>query len=460
MNSDRIASIYVARLALLLTAAISTAFYCGPATTQPDAPETPEAVTEPGLPAGLVREVEANPRFQELARFIAGRELEQGAELYPLTTGGSYQAYRKRVRAAWERYETNHLAALRKWNPTLKNKGCGPNVFYPFSGPDITHAVSLFPDAPTYILFGLEKVGPIPSPLAKNESGEAKKLNAVFEAVGDVLGRNFFKTIDMAVEVGQNDYSGVAGLLLFFLGNLDYEVLNGFPVVIAADGSIREHASAGVEGPATGVTYFFRKAGGPVQQVSYFSINLADSAFGENVKNFLKGRRSIVTKLKAASYLMYRPSFDGMRSTILGRSNCVLTDASGVPFHYLNNARWNLELFGVYRRPVPLFKSRFQPDFFVTLKEAAPERLPFSYGYNYGPGLSHLVFAVRDLERNPYFAPTFDDSASIGDNTVWLADKRTMIYERKFANGEVSLDKTELSETKHERPTLHKKKKQ
>lgn len=438
---------------------LATALACGPTATHSGGDASGSQAEDPGLPAGLVREVETNPRFAELARFIAGQGLEADAQLHALTTGGAYQSYQKRVRAAWDRYETNHIAAMRDWNPALKNKGCGPNVFYPFSGPDITHAVSLFPDAPTYVLFGLEPVGPIPAPNLKNRAGEARKLNAVLEAVGDVLGRNFFKTIDMAVEVGQNDYSGVAGLLLFFLGNLEYEVLNGFPVVIAPNGSIREHAAARAEfqikGPPTGVTYFFRRPGGPVQQVSYFSINLADSVYGDNVKKFLDGRRSIVTKLKAASYLMYRPSFDGMRSTILGRSNCILTDSSGVPFHYMNNARWKLELFGVYRRPVPLFKSRFQPDLFVTLKEQAPERLPFSYGYNYGPGLSHLILAVRDLERNPWFAPTFDDSTSIGDNTVWLAAKRTMLYERKFANGEVSLDKTELAETKHERPTLH-----
>ncbi|MCR9143141.1 MAG: hypothetical protein NXI24_12880 [bacterium] len=458
MNPDRNSSKTKARLLLALLAATAILFHCGPTVDPSLSKGTAE---DPGLPAGLVRDVAADPHFAELARFIAGRELAPDAKLHPLTTGASYQSYRKRVRTAWERYETNHLQAMRAWNPELKDRGCGPNVFYPFSGPDITHAVSLFPDAPTYVMFGLETVGPIPAPNLKNKNGEARKLNPVLQAVGAVLGRNFFKTIDMAVEVGQNNYSGVAGLLLFFLGNLEYEVLNGFPVVIASDGSIREHAvlkaQGEIKGPPTGVTYFFRKPGGKIQQVTYFAINLADSAYGDNVKKFLNGRRAIVTKLKAASYLMYRPSFDGMRDTILGRSNCILTDSSGVPFHYLNNARWKLDLFGVYRRPVPLFKSRFQPDLFVELKERSPERLPFSYGYNYGPGLSHLILAVRDLERNPWFAPEFDDSTSIGDNTVWLAEKRTMLYERRFANGEVALDKTELSETRHERPNLNKK---
>ena len=450
---------------------------CGPATTMEPNPESgavaaihSETEESPGLPAGLQKDVEADPRFNELARYISGQELDGDATLKALTENGTYRAYQKRIRTAWARYEENHLTPMRAWNPTLTGKGCGPQVFYPFSGPDITHAVLLFPNAPTYILFGLEPVGPIPGPAGGGES-EARKLGAVDEAVRDVLGRNFFKTIDMAVEVGQNDYSGVAGLLLFFLGNLDYEVLNGFPVYIAEDGSIQESiadvpavkaasktAKVASSETQTGVTYFFRKRGGPIQQVTYFSINLADGAFGTNVKNFLRGRREIVTMLKAASYLMYRPGFDGMRSTILGRSNCILTDSSGVPFHYMNNARWNVELFGVYRRPVPLFKTRFQPDLFLELKARNPERMSFSYGYNYGPGLSHLIFAVRDRARNPWFAPEFDDSTSIGENTVWLAESRQMVYERKFTAEAIRLSDSESAETQHERPSLNKKK--
>ena len=453
--TNRRRSLLSGAAALLAAALIS----CGPGSDSPGSKSSgiAENADGPGTPAGLVRETERDERFAEMTRFISGRANgENGGRYAGLTDNQVYAGFARRVTAAWDRYNENHLQPMRAWNTNLEGRGCGPNVFYPFSGPDITHAVSLFPDAPTYVMFGLEPVGPIPSPNIKGGAGEARQLSAVFNAVGDVLGRNFFKTIDMAVDIGQNNYSGVAGLLLFFLGNLEYEVLNGFRVYIAEDGSIREHTPI-TKQPATGVTYFFRRPGGEVQQLSYFSINLADSAYGTNVKNFLKGRRQIVTMLKAASYLMYRPSFDGMRDTILGRSNCILTDSSGVPFHYLNSARWNLDLYGVYRRPVPLFSSRFQADLFQTLQNTPTERLPFSYGYNYGPGLSHLIFAIRDVDRNPWFSPVFDDSTSIGENTVWQAGRRTMVVERQYTSDEIALDREEAAETRFERPTLLRK---
>lgn len=158
--------------------------------------------------------------------------------------------------------------------------------------------------------------------------------------------------------------------------------------------------------------------------------------------------------LKAASYLMYRASFDGIRSGVLGRSECILTDSSGVPFHYLDNGRWNLRLFGVYRRPVPLFRDRFQPDLFFAMRDEdrRVEEMPFSYGYNYGPGQSHLIFASR-RDDNPKRAPVFDRSTSIGEHTVWANNVRTI--ERRFTTEEVALTPGEQSESTFERPNLH-----
>ncbi len=387
-----------------------------------------------------------------------GRLLSE--ELRPLAENKRYPGYERRVRAAWERYDANHLAKMREWNANLSDQACGRHVFYPFSGPDIAHAVTLFPNAPSYVMIGLEHPGSVPEidPVQAMKGGgyrEGEELGAVYQAVGEVLGRNFFKTIDMAVEVGANRFSGVSGLLLFFLSNLGYEIVDGYTVRLTEDGRlVREDEAA----ESIGVAYFVRRASGPMQTVVYLKYNLADSFMGPEFEEYLRRRSDTTTMLKAASYLMYRASFDGIRSGILGRSECILTDSSGVPFHYLDNGRWNLRLFGVYRRPVPLFRDRFQPELYSAMRDERRtiEELPFSYGYNYGPGLSHLIFASR-RDDHPKFRPVFDRSTSIGESTAWANNTRTI--ERRFTDEEVALTPAEQRESRFERPNLHGKKK-
>lgn len=214
--------------------------------------------------------------LNETALWIAGKS-DGGRllseDLRPLAANKRYAGYEQRVRTAWERYDENHLAKMRAWNNTLRDRACGRHVFYPFSGPDIAHAATLFPDAPSYVMIGLEHPGSVPEldgMLAMKGGGyrEAEELDAVYDAVGAVLGRNFFKTIDMAVEVGANRLSGVSGLLLFFLSNLGYEIVDGYTVRLTEDGRlVREDEAA----QSIGVVYFVRRAGGPVQTVVYLN---------------------------------------------------------------------------------------------------------------------------------------------------------------------------------------------
>jgi len=60
--------------------------------------------------------------------------------------------------------------------------------------------------------------------------------------------------------------------------------------------------------------------------------------------------------LKSSSYLIVRAGFATIREFILGHSNRIVQDDSGIPLAYFDPSKWNLRLFGVYLGPIDLFK--------------------------------------------------------------------------------------------------------
>ena len=93
-----------------------------------------------------------------------------------------------------------HLSEIQQSKETLR---------YPFSGPDILHALYMFPDTDHYILCGLEPVGSVPeSSILKGESSEQalKEIRTILE---ESLRFSFFKTLDMRAELSDAIYEGL-----------------------------------------------------------------------------------------------------------------------------------------------------------------------------------------------------------------------------------------------------------
>ena len=62
---------------------------------------------------------------------------------------------------AWERYKKSNLLPMLEWSGEYvsEDQEKHKDIRYPFSGPDILHALHMFPDAENFILCGLEPVG-------------------------------------------------------------------------------------------------------------------------------------------------------------------------------------------------------------------------------------------------------------------------------------------------------------
>jgi hypothetical protein len=376
-----------------------------------------------------------NPQVDEMARFIAAQPLSADTRLAQLTANPAYKEYSEKINSAWNEYSKKHLETITAWQKEETGKDCGQNIFYPFSGPDIVHAATFFPDARSYHLFALEDPGAYPMPDPSNPAKELNDLKRILTVVGPVLKRPFWRTNDMKVQIGSSKYIGITSVSLFFLSRMNYKILDVYPVAADADGNL---VKLGTDKATTSnaVAIFFKKPNEDnARALLYFQGDISDHGITKTpgLKKYIRSLDNYSTMLKSASYLMHKSSFDDTRNIILGKSNCILTDSSGVPFHYLNNGNWNIKVFGEYKGPIELFYVRHQPDLVAATMDN-PVKLPFEYGYVFSEGKSHLILARRKADF-PFFEPAYDEDDTVGETTTWEKPRvnRSRVYPKREA---------------------------
>jgi hypothetical protein len=308
--------------------------------------------------------------------------------------------YPEPLRAAWQRFEAPNLAHMRDWW-RARAPVTASTVFYPFSGPDIANALAVFPDADSYVLFGLEPPGSIPDLHALDDETIKSGYDALAKSLSDVLQVNYFFTKAMEKKLGTGPFNSTTGLLEFFLAMSDCEVTNARTIAIG-DGGVLVDGTPSARIPGVEIT--FRRPGGKDQTLRYFMVNVADTSLAKGSSDFLSyldSQQRFATMIKSASYLLHKDGlaepthFETIRALILDHSDVVVQDDSGVPLKSFARDTWRLEFHGRYAAPTPEFRKYLQKDLRVEMQRNSTGTLPFRYGYAYRQGESNLMIAER-----------------------------------------------------------------
>src|SRR5688572_17870209 len=101
--------------------------------------------------------------YNDIALFLSGKKLDKKSPYYELTKDSSFIKYSKSISYNYKKYNDKQLVKISDWSEkTLKTiHESSKDIFYPFSGPDIVHAITVFPKGENYYLYGLEPVGEI-----------------------------------------------------------------------------------------------------------------------------------------------------------------------------------------------------------------------------------------------------------------------------------------------------------
>jgi hypothetical protein len=307
---------------------------------------------------------------------------------------------------------TNHqervLFPMSEWSATEVSPAQPPGavVRYLFSGPDILHAIHMFPTAGTFILCGLEPVGQAPDITALNEGNVATALGEVRNSLGEIIQLSFFRTKDMKDDLQFATFQGTTPIMMIFLAKSGQYVKELEFLKLRQDGILASQGFDHQGANAVRLVVSPRRLN-QTKTIYYFSSDLSNggfdpTGFGTWIAQQPKGS----AYLKAASFLMHNDWFSKVRDHLLTHSEQIIQDDSGIPYRHLDPATWNATLYGVYTGPIDLFKDSFQGDL-VQAYQSDKKPLNFGTGYKWRKGESNLMrFVLRDLPAAPAPAVT------------------------------------------------------
>lgn len=341
------------------------------------------------------------------ARFLAALPLADSSPLKKFEQLPAYREYANYLSTKWQVAQKERWDAMIAWSHSEVKPHLNFNLplFYMFGGPDFLNAHVLYPDAPRYILCGLEPIGRVPALETLPEDRIAAAVTGLGQALKSMLEQGFFFTKDMQEDLRKSEASGVLPLLYAEVARSGNDITEVQYVKLSATGEIQILSGDDpVKEGARGIKItFIRKRGAPAQELYYFRTDLSNAALKTDNRFFLylttQGEENCY--LKAASYLMHGKDFSQIRDLLLAQSATILQDDSGIAYRDLAPGKWKISLYGNYQGPVSSIPWAVQPE--LKKAYAVPGAVkPISFKTSYrSKQFANLLFAVATGAKAP-----------------------------------------------------------
>lgn len=350
-----------------------------------------------GLPAGASQVINPN----DTARLLAGMPPSGADAAMNVTRQASWQQHARNFDTAWAGLEKNQLLKVRTWAKSniADAYASKDTMFYMFSGPDYLYANTFFPNAATYVLCGMEPIGPLPDVSGIEPDSLGGELRALRESLDSVLSFSFFRTKAMKDDFKRHSLGGTLPVLYIFLARSGKTIGDVGFVQLDSNGTLTDQQGTAPGGKSStpGVRIHFTAEGSDTRQtLYYFSTDISDS--GLKKSGFLQFCGTLApgnSCVKSASYLMHESYFSGVRNFLLDHSKTLVQDDSGIPCSYFKPEMWRLQFFGSYPGPIQLFKEYYQPKLAEYYRTSKPAPLDFGIGYRHRTGESTLIVSTR-----------------------------------------------------------------
>ncbi len=381
---------------------------------------------------------QATPKYDErltsTARVFAGMPTEY-AEHARFTALEAWKEHGNSVGKEWARLSGYRDTVIDRWR--VANLKTAPHdctkLLYPFAGPDFLNVYIFFPDCASYVLFGLESPGSVPKIEGMSDQQAAALLYDMRVALEDLFKRNYFITSKMMNQLSTPNLKGVLPLITTSMALFDIRIVSivpfelpanlgvaAVPVATQADSMVVPLDSAALRADSAaryadsvarrsprlrGVKITFLQPKTDRTQVLYYvALDVSDAALRVNPGfiPFLEAYKPAYTFIKSASYLLHGPYFLKVRKAILGVTDYLVQDDTGIPYRLLVQGGWDISLFGKYAPPVRDFGTwGYQRDLEAAFAAAKPGPLPFTFGYHWADGKSSMIVARKAAAAAP-----------------------------------------------------------
>ncbi len=360
-----------------------------------------------GTNAGTEAPVMKERMFNDVARLLAGLPQEKGSKLDSLEKTPTWKSHAANFNRTWASITKKRLGPMANWaSKELKDINAdGDEMFYPFSGPDFMNMFTFFPEAKTYRMLALEPAGFLPNVDKFNEEELNIYLNSVQKDLKDIFILSFFITKNMHKDLVHGTVNGALPLISIFIVRTGNTILNIERIRIDKDGKIVAMPNdSTVKAINAGVRITFKpKDKEETRTVYYFSADISDVGLDKNpgLNKYLSDLGPQNSYLKSASYLLHYDHFSKFRNLLLDKSDHLLQDDAGVAYRFFKKDIWDIQLYGKWVKPIPLFHKMEQLD----LKEAYQKDssnvrpIPFSIGYNFSSKDSPILILANKKKK-------------------------------------------------------------
>lgn len=350
-----------------------------------------------------------NNHWNNLAHFLAGLPKKTPKKFHRSENLPAYHQHAKFMDSYWNHTKKTSITPMQLWRnrhlPDLYEKN---TAFYPMSGSDFVNLYTLYPRARRYIMLALERPGEARD-LEKIQPEQAILGLASLRAVLTNLYRhNYLKSNTLRRYTNDRHLTGVLPLILIVAVRHGLTVKEVQQIGLDSGGEVvimdqRENRKTPrVEIPGIRIKFYAPEDIEP-REILYFRFRLDSKAVDDKISRgrFLGRIKKMNTMMKAAVYLLHWPTLSSVNSFILGRSDIIIQDDSGIPYRFFDKEIWKVMFFGNYR-PVALrgapYSDTVQTDLDTDFKRLAV-KLPFPYGYGVyrGKGKSNLILAIKNL---------------------------------------------------------------
>ncbi|MDZ4665011.1 MAG: hypothetical protein SGJ15_09065 [Bacteroidota bacterium] len=334
-----------------------------------------------------------NDTLNDLAHFISGNA-NSTKYFKDFRNNTSYTDFAARFSKRWVNFDSTKLLPIKNFvSYEFVNESKIKNLFYPFSGPDILYANTIFPAADVYTMIGLEPVGTLPIVDDKKIVADSiqKYVDKINSSLNAILKFSFFRTVSMKEDLRNDEVDGTIHLLLLFLNKTGHQIADVKPFYIDTTGAKNYLESTTVLSKSSyknkSIEITAIDKNGKLKTVTYTSTDLSDPALRKNkgLITYINNLHFETTYLKGASYLMHLSAFAKIRELILANTKNIVQDDSGIALHYIttDKNKWKFTFYGAYTKPINMFAKHYQADLDSLYKTQGAKKLGFGLGYNY-----------------------------------------------------------------------------
>ncbi len=198
----------------------------------------------------------------------------------------------------------------------------------------------------------------------------------------------------MGSDLHRGRLNGTLPILYVFLARSGKTIREVTPVRLDEEGAVQPDVDAARRVPARGVKVVFAGSDGEARTLYYFSTNLAnDGVSNSKFLRFLETLAPGDSFVKSASYLLHGSGFSKVREFLLANSAVMIQDDTGIPLTYYDAQKWDVQPFGHYVGPIPVFRGMYQRKYAALFKDS--QSIDFGIGYRWRPNQSNLLLAIK-----------------------------------------------------------------